>query len=158
MDPTAELIRFPEGYGTPTRMLAWDAVRQRLADAEQYWLATTRPDGRPHVVPVDGVWVDERWYFGGAETTVHQRNLRANQQIVVHLPDPMAAVIAEGTAEWRKPSPEEAQRIADTTRVKYAKYGYPAKAEDYLGGVWCLRPSVVLAWEQLHMDATRFVF
>ena len=37
-----------------------------------YWLATTNPDGRPHVAAVGALWVDGRIYFtsvsGGALT------------------------------------------------------------------------------------------
>jgi hypothetical protein len=62
------------------------------------------------------------------------------------------------TAQWRIPSEDEAQRIAETARVKYAKYGYPISAESYTGGVRSLRPTVVLAWDRLNIDATRFVF
>ena len=29
----------------------WPEARRRLAEADTYWLATVRPDGRPHVVP-----------------------------------------------------------------------------------------------------------
>ena len=36
-------------------------------------LSTTRPDGRPHAVPVDGVWLDDTWYWGGHPDTIHQR-------------------------------------------------------------------------------------
>ena len=158
MEPVAEQMQLPEGYGTPDTLLAWSAVRRRLEEAEQYWLATTRPDGRPHVVPVDGVWVDDLWYFGGAAAAVHQRNLRHNRQVAVHLADPIAAVIVEGTAEWRTPDRDEAHRIADATRVKYAAYGYPIDPDNYAAGVWGLRPAVVLAWEQLHVNATRFRF
>jgi Pyridoxamine 5'-phosphate oxidase len=158
MEPVAAQLQLPEGYGTPSRLLAWIEVRQRLEAAEQYWLATTRPDGRPHVVPVDGVWVDDIWYFGGAAEAVHQRNLRDNRQVAVHLADPIAAVIVEGTAEWRTPGPDEARAIADATRIKYARYGYPANPDDYAAGMWGLRPAVVLAWDRLNVDATRFTF
>jgi hypothetical protein len=158
MEPVAEQMQLPEGYGAPSKVLAWGAVRRRLEEAEQYWLATTRPDGRPHVVPVDGVWVDDVWYFGGAAQAVHQRNLQHNRQVAVHLADPIAAVIVEGIAQWRTPAADEARRIADATRVKYAKYGYPANPDDYVAGVWGLRPTVVLAWDQLNVDATRFTF
>ncbi len=65
MQPTAELLAVPAVYGKPKKILDWDAVYGRLDQAERYWLATTRPDGRPHVVPVDGVWLDGIWYFGG---------------------------------------------------------------------------------------------
>jgi hypothetical protein len=139
MEPVAEQLQLPEGYGTPTETLRWSDVRKRLVEAEQYWLATTRPDGRPHVVPIDGVWVDDVWYFGGDPHAIHQRNLQHNRQIAVHLPDTIAAVIVEGAAEWRIPSHDEAQRIADGARVKYAKHGYPITAGTYAAGTWGLR-------------------
>ncbi|MEI6136703.1 MAG: pyridoxamine 5'-phosphate oxidase family protein [Chloroflexota bacterium] len=31
----------------------------RLRTAMNYWIATTRPDGRPHAAPVWGVWLDD---------------------------------------------------------------------------------------------------
>jgi hypothetical protein len=158
MEPVAEQLQLPDGYGTPTETLQWSAVRKRLVEAEQYWLATTRPDGRPHVVPIDGVWVDDVWYFGGDPQAIHQRNLQHDRRIAVHLPDTIAAVIVEGTAQWRTPSQAEAERIADVARVKYAKYGYPITADAYTAGVWALRPAIVLAWDRLNIDATRFVF
>lgn len=158
MEPIAEQLQLPDGYGRPTTLLAWSGVRRRLEQAEQYWLATTRPDGRPHVVPVDGVWVDDIWYFGGASQAIHQRNMRHDPRVAVHLADPVAAVIAEGTARWRTPGPEEARHIAEASRAKYAAYGYPADPAQYAGGVWGLRPAVVIAWDQLHVNATRFVF
>jgi Pyridoxamine 5'-phosphate oxidase len=38
---------------------AWAEGRRRLAEGDTYWLATVRPDGRPHVMPVLAVWVDD---------------------------------------------------------------------------------------------------
>jgi nitroimidazol reductase NimA-like FMN-containing flavoprotein (pyridoxamine 5'-phosphate oxidase superfamily) len=64
-----------------------------------YWLATTRPDGRPHVVPLDGLWLDDAWFFGGSAETVKSRNLKANPRAVVHLDDSERAVIVEGRCE-----------------------------------------------------------
>jgi hypothetical protein len=152
MTPTAELIHFPEGYGTPTVTLAWPAVRSRLVAAEQYWLATTRPDGRPHVVPTDGLWTDEGFHFGGHEATVHLRNLGANPAAALHLPDAVAAVIVEGTAAWVVPSRAAARTLAAASKAKYGWGG------SYVGGVWLLRPVRVLAWTALNRDATRFTF
>ena len=49
-----------DGYGAPT--IPWDRAREWFeADAgisPTHWLATVRPDGRPHVMPVWTVWVD----------------------------------------------------------------------------------------------------
>jgi hypothetical protein len=34
-----------------------------------HWLATVRPDGRPHVMPVWAIWVDDAFYFVTGTTT-----------------------------------------------------------------------------------------
>jgi hypothetical protein len=154
VEPIVSSVHLPTGYGTPQRMLEWDAVRGRLEDAQQYWLATTRPDGRPHVVPVDGLWRESRWYFGGHPDTVHQRNLRLDSEIVIHLADPIRAVIVEGQAEWVIPDAKAARELAAASKDKYG-YAPPAA---YRGGVWALIPRRVLAWDNLATDATRFVF
>ena len=154
MTPTAELIHFPEGYGTPTVTLAWTDVLARLVAAERYWLATTRPDGRPHAVPSDGIWTDEGCYFSGHAATVHIRNLAANPAVSLHLEDATAAVIVEGTAAWVMPSRAAARELAAASK---AKYGW-GSASSYAGGVWLLRPARVLAWNTLFRDATRFTF
>jgi hypothetical protein len=155
MEATAELLDLPKEYGTPKVTLEWVVVRGRLESSERYWLATTRPDGRPHVIPIDGIWLDDRWYFGGAPQTVSMRNLEANLEIVMHLEDPMQAVIVEGAAEWVTPSPEDATRLAEASKEKY---GYAPSPEDYAKGVWALRPRRALAWTEFPKDCTRFQF
>jgi Pyridoxamine 5'-phosphate oxidase len=153
--PVVESIRLPKVYGTPTQLLSWDEVDQRLGMALHYWLATTRPDGRPHVVPVDGIWLDGACHFGGAPETVHARNLRADPRAAIHLDDSEAATIAEGVAEVHTPTPEFARELDAAAK---RKYGYSVGPDVYLGGVWRLRPTTVLAWTVLNRDATRFRF
>jgi hypothetical protein len=148
-------MRLPEEYGAGSRTLSWPEVRTRLEQATQYWLATTRPDGRPHVVPVDGLWVDDVWYFGGSPETIHQRNLKTNPEVVVHLPDAMAAVIVEGRAAWRKPGLSDAKRLATGSK---AKYGYAPPPATYSAGTWAVAPRRVLAWTSIADDPTRFEF
>jgi nitroimidazol reductase NimA-like FMN-containing flavoprotein (pyridoxamine 5'-phosphate oxidase superfamily) len=155
MEPTTASIRLPEGYGSPKRTLDWPAVRNRLEQAQHYWLATTRPDGRPHVVPVDGLWVDGAWYFGGHSDTVHQRNVRNNPEVAIHLQDAIAAVIAEGIAEWTTPAAELAQQLSAASKHKY---GYAPPPQAYLEGTWRLRPRRVVAWTSVAEDPTRFTF
>ena len=41
----------------------WDKALADLQGAEVYWLSTVRPDGRPHVTPLLGVWLDDALYF-----------------------------------------------------------------------------------------------
>ena len=153
MEVVARQLRLPKSYGAPDRVLSWTEVEQKLVASKSYWLATTRPDGRPHTVPVDGLWLDGAFYFGGDPATVHIRNLRSDPRAVVHTESGESPVIAEGTAEWCRPGQEEISRLVEATRTKY---GYPVSADSYGAGTWRLSPTVVLAWNVLYQDATRF--
>lgn len=155
--PTASSLRFPPGYGTATTTLPWPEVKARLESAPAYWLSTARPDGRPHVVPLDGIWVDDVWWYGGAPDTVHIRTVEANPQAVMHLPDPMQAVIVEGVVRRVSPPDETAQRMADVANEKYCHYGLKNDAATYVSALG-LFPKSVLAWSAFPTDATRFRF
>ena len=48
-DVTAEIHGFSEPDSTPT---PWAAGLEQLRAADTFWLATVRPDGRPHVTPL----------------------------------------------------------------------------------------------------------
>jgi hypothetical protein len=153
--PISEQLTLPSGYGSPNRLLDWRVVEQRLVGSLHYWLATVRRSGSPHVVPIDGTWVEGSCYFGGDPATVHIRNLRRDGRATLHLEDGESAVIVEGTAQWVTPSKALAQRLAAAAK---AKYGYSESAASYEAGVWRLQPMKVLAWTTLYVDATRFRF
>jgi Pyridoxamine 5'-phosphate oxidase len=155
MEPIAEKLVLPAEYGTVKATLAWATVRERLEQAAQYWFVTIRKDGRPHVVPVDGLWLDDAWYYGGSPATAHQHNVQRDPRAVIHLDDPAAAVVVEGVLE-RQPRPMAlARRLAAASK---AKYGYGPSPELYAEGVWELRPQRARAWSNFPTDATRFVF
>jgi hypothetical protein len=153
--PGATSLRLPRAYGTPTTVLTWDAVEQTLAGSPVYWLVTTRPDGRPHAVPVDGVWCEGAAFVGGDPATVHERNLRSDPRVVLHTESGQSPVIVEGDAGWYVPDAAGAQRLADAANAKYA---YGSTARSYARGLWRIRPRSVLAWTVLYEDATRFRF
>src|ERR671917_2525559 len=100
--PTATAARFPAEYGqtpeTLAELLSWEEVAERIAAALNYWLATTTDDGRPHVRPVDGVFVESTLAFGGSPETRWVRYLQQRPQVSVSLPDDGHAVILEGHA------------------------------------------------------------
>jgi hypothetical protein len=52
-------------------------VRAAREAATHYRVTTVRPDGRPHAVPVDGLWLDDVGFYGGSEQAVHYRNALA---------------------------------------------------------------------------------
>ena len=69
----------------------------RLRAATSYWLATTRPDGRPHSMPVWGVLVGDEVWFGTGGQKVH--NLRHQPYAVVHHESGEDVAIVEGVVE-----------------------------------------------------------
>lgn len=157
-----QIIRptFPPGYVENARaLLPWSHVEQRLADAQNYWLCTVRPNGRPHAVPKWGVWLDGKVYFDGSPETRHARNLAANPYVVLHLESGSDVVIVEGTArETDPPSGTLAQRIAQAYAAKYEAMGYaPAPTTWDNGGLFEVVPHTVLAWTSFTEDPTKFV-
>jgi hypothetical protein len=159
MEPKIEQMILPSGYGEPKKILKWADVRRDLEDAASYWVASTRPDGRPHVVPRDGLWLDDTWYYGGSPDTVHNRNLQHNRSLTMHIGDGMKAIIVEGDADFIHTTQAVAQRLSDENKRKYSHYGIEMPPETYMErGVWALKARRVLAWNTLFEDATRFTF
>lgn len=162
----ADRPHFPSGYGVPTvedGLLPWSHARERLENASIYWIATTRPDGRPHVSPVWGVWLDDRLYFDGSPETRRGRNLAQNPAVAVHLESGGAGkdvVIAEGeVCELGAPDRSLAVRLAAAYTAKYASENYSASPETWdAGGLYAMRPRVVIAWTNLATDPTRWRF
>ena len=157
VQPSAEKPDIPAEYGNPKKRLEWSEVERRLESAPVYWIASTRPDGRPHVIPRDGTWVDGGLYYGGSPKTVHSRNISKNPEVVVHIGDGQEAIIVEGAIEIEKPSEEKAKRLSEASFAKYPQYGR-SDPSLYLGGVAVLRPRRVLAWTSFTENATRFRF
>lgn len=85
----------------------------RLRAAMVYWVATTRPDGRPHSMPVWGVWVEGALWFGTYGQKV--RNLARVPYAVAHIESGEDVAIVEG--------PVERLELADAPRAVVAAYG-----------------------------------
>jgi general stress protein 26 len=62
------------------------------------WLATTNPDGRPHVNGIGAVWLDDRFYFTSRLDTKKSRNLASNPTCSIALELPDIDLVVEGTA------------------------------------------------------------
>jgi nitroimidazol reductase NimA-like FMN-containing flavoprotein (pyridoxamine 5'-phosphate oxidase superfamily) len=74
-DPVAELGPFSSVDAIPT---IWRMARGELEDAQVYWLSTVRPDGRPHVTPLLGVWLHGSLYFCTGAAERKAKNLAHN--------------------------------------------------------------------------------
>ena len=63
-------------YGDPSATAPpWNDIEQLLIDAQLYWIITVRADGRPHAVPLVGVWHDGAFAFCTGSEEQKQRNL-----------------------------------------------------------------------------------
>jgi nitroimidazol reductase NimA-like FMN-containing flavoprotein (pyridoxamine 5'-phosphate oxidase superfamily) len=158
--PVASRPHMP-GYGIPKDkkgLLPWSHVTERMAEAQNYWVCTVSPDGRPHATPVWGLWVDDRLYFGGSPQTRRSRNLAENPAVCVHLESGSDVIILHGDArELRAP---DRSLVTHLIEASVKKYGYAPKPEDYevSAGTYVLHPRWVLAWKQFPKDATRWRF
>jgi gamma-glutamylcyclotransferase (GGCT)/AIG2-like uncharacterized protein YtfP/general stress protein 26 len=77
---------------------ALHAVMQRLTDEKFTWLASTRPDGRPHSVPMWHVVHGNRIWFATPSNSVKVDNILGNPSVTITLPDPMDVVIVDAWA------------------------------------------------------------
>ncbi|HAD06207.1 MAG TPA: pyridoxamine 5'-phosphate oxidase [Anaerolineaceae bacterium] len=122
--PLVDRPHMPESYGlskNTTDRLNWEWVQNRLITSRNYWVATTRANGRPHVVPVWGIWKDECFYFGTDIQSVKGRNLIRNPYLIVHLESGDEAVILECRAE-RVDDPVVLKGVLSTYAEKYGVF------------------------------------
>ena len=115
--------RYGDASATPP---PWSHLEQLLTDAQLYWIVTVRADGRPHAVPLVGVWHDGAFAFCTGADEQKQHNLDANAHVAVTTGstgvggwDSGEDVVVEGTAV----------RVTDAAALKtladawFAKYG-----------------------------------
>jgi hypothetical protein len=156
---------FPTGYGLPEGdegMLEWSAVQARLVESKHYWLATVRPDGRPHLIPRWGVWLDDALYYDGSPSTRHARNLEVNPACSLSLEDGQHAVVLEGTSIATRAEPADLGARLSAAFAKYHDDGYSPAPDAWSGkqggGLRVFTPVSGIAWFAFPTDATRFVF
>lgn len=111
-------------YSSPgASATSWDDARTALESAELYWLSSVRPDGRPHVTPMIGIWQDNALYFSTGAEERKNLNLVANTHCAIitgcnTLNEAGLDIVLEGDAV-RVQDPEPLQHLADAYRTKY---------------------------------------
>lgn len=149
----------PPLYGLKPRKkyLPFSHAEKRLAGSRNYWICTTRPDGRPHSIPVWGFWIDGAVFFGTASSSRKARNLAHNPAVSVHLDSGDDVVILEGAAV--KVDLSDRLTFKKLDAASRSKYKMPLMVvpESVL---YSVRPRVVLAWTEKDFpnNATRWTF
>src|SRR5918995_1854983 len=110
--------------------LPWSRAHDILADEKTagedltYFVATVRPDGRPHSAGVGAVWADDALYFVSGPGTLKSRNLASNPACSVSVRLRGMDLVLEG----------EAHRVTDASTLErlaavYRTSGWPASVE-----------------------------
>jgi nitroimidazol reductase NimA-like FMN-containing flavoprotein (pyridoxamine 5'-phosphate oxidase superfamily) len=146
----------------------WCETRQVLETAQLFWISTVRRDGRPHVTPLVGVWLDDAIYFTTGPDEQKAVNLRDNAHVILMTGcnqwDSGLDVVVEGQAvEVTKR--EILDRLADAWRMKWdGRWHYEARdgAFRHEGGgralVFAVNPIKVFAFRKGTFSQTRHRF
>jgi PPOX class probable F420-dependent enzyme len=120
-------------------------------------VATTRPDGSPHLAAVWGVWLDDAFHFSTGGRSRKARNLAADPRCVVTPEQAEESVVVEGVAE-RVTDPRRLSTLLTAYRHKYAA-GFPDPLQN---PVFAVHPRTVFGivehQAQFSTTATRWVF
>ena len=138
-----------------TGLLPWKRASERLKKSRQYWIATTRADGTPHLMIIWGLWLEDAFWFSTGAKSRKARNLAANPRCSIGTDNAAEAVILEGTVELIDGQDEEFNRFATAYRKKYAW-----DVREMAQPVYRFRPTVGFGLFEKTFDrtATRWVF
>lgn len=147
---------FMPGYGIlpaeqGSGLLAWSEVERRLSASHDYWVATTRPDGSPHVMPVWGVWLDGRVWFSSGLQSRKARNLAADPRCTVTTDDAQNPVVVDGVAD-RLTGAEDIAAFVAAVNAKYEASITTEFQDPEVNGTFAVRPERAIAMS--HGDFT----
>ena len=137
----------------------------RMAAADSYWLATVRPDGRPHVLPVLEVWLDGALYVSAGHFASGTAGRAEESCFVISIGRHALDPVVEGDATPVSDG-DTLRRVAAAYR---ARYGWPAGprsggfGDDSAGTlpyeVYEATPTTVISFDtESPFDATRWLF
>ena len=146
--------------------VSWQQVSDALAGAELYWLTTIRKDGRPHITPLVGAWVDDGFVFCTGPEEQKARNLDHSTAVAVttgvNTWKNGLDVVVEGSAQ-RLTGVQTLTPLADAIREKYhgewdftpedAGFGH---SEGGLAHVFRVAPTKVIAFAKSPHGQTTF--
>jgi pyridoxine/pyridoxamine 5'-phosphate oxidase len=107
--------------------IPWRVIDTQLQALRTVWISTTRPDGRPHSVPVWFLWENgdkPGIVFLSHDKTQKNRNLEAQTWAVIHAGDGDDTYILEGVVE----------RLTDTAELDALNRAYMEKYVDPYSG------------------------
>jgi nitroimidazol reductase NimA-like FMN-containing flavoprotein (pyridoxamine 5'-phosphate oxidase superfamily) len=152
------------GYGMRgpsegTGLLPWSWAEDRLAASHDYWAASVWPDGRPHVMPVWGIWQNSALWFSSGGRSRKARNLKANAYCTLTTDNAREPVVLQGTAELITDL-DRLRQFLDATNRKYSTEYTMELMDPEKNACFRVRPAWVfgLATDDFTGSPTRWVF
>jgi nitroimidazol reductase NimA-like FMN-containing flavoprotein (pyridoxamine 5'-phosphate oxidase superfamily) len=106
------------GAGEGTGLLPWSWAEERLTRSHDFWLATTSPEGEPHLMPVWAMWLAGALWFSSSNGSRKTRNLRANGRCSLSTDTAAQPVVVKGIAEVVTDQ-VQLQAMLDAENAKY---------------------------------------
>ncbi len=108
LTPDQSRPNVPSGYGIAAAdegkgLLPWSWADERLRGRQIWWLATVRPSGAPHLMPIWAVWLGDGVAFSTDGDSRKARNIAANPRVSIVPERGTQSVILEGVAELLPP-------------------------------------------------------
>jgi hypothetical protein len=150
IEPKRSRPHWPDAVQNPsdqtTGLKPWSWALERLEKSHNYWIATSRPEGSPHLMLVWGIWWRDAFWFSTGPRTRKAKNIAANPRCVIGTEKADEAVILEGTVEEIKDRAVWKQLIEIYNR----KYGGDVGPllESSGGSVFRVTPNVAFAQDE----------
>lgn len=134
----------------------WSYAVERLTRARGYWVSTTDHNGRPHCVPIWGVWLRDQFAFSTGAQSRKAQNIARDPHVVIGAEPTEDAIVLEGVASlvtdaaWKR----------EFAKVYAAKYEFDM--ETFAEPVYTVRPTRAFSFssspEEFTGGSTRWTF
>ena len=149
-EPKRSRPDWPDALQNPsdatTGLKPWSWALERLEKSHNYWISTTRPDGRPHLMLIWGIWWRDAFWFSTGPRTRKAKNISGHPHVVIGTEKADEAVILEGTAEEIKDRAVWKQ-LAQIYNGKYGGDVYPM-LESCGGNVYRVDPQLAFGQDE----------
>lgn len=159
MEPKVSRPHWPDALGKPPQdnrgLKPWSWALDRLEKSHNYWISTTRPDGRPHLMLVWGIWWQEAFWFSTGPQTRKAKNITAHAHVVIGTEAADEAVILEGVPQEIKDR-SVWKRLVEIYNAKYGGNLEPLLISSG-GNVYRVEPRVCFAQDEHAEDFVQSV-
>ncbi len=118
-----------------------ETAHTRLETENNIWIASTRPDGRPHLTPVWFAWHDGIIHICIPADSVKAQNFSRNPKVSCALENGSAPLICEGDV-----TPVDLPGPAGVAAIFQAKYNWDIRTDDKYTLLLQIHPHKWLNW------------